>query len=236
MRRSLPLLIAGLALAGCSGNGGKEVKLSRPTIEAPRQVAAPVSFKSDYKLQLVADLTPRTDDSGVAMESPVLRVGDSPEDVEKVFTAPTGAYTFKDLPPGFESGYSCKGYEASRESFGAIYFENQLAVAMMRREAVDPELVTYVVDHYDKANPPKRTIDRQEPPTEFSSVVGESIQYWFWEKDGQRIMICSAPNRRSDKTRDLTIALGDQIPMDALRMGLKQAQNDRQAIEKKPAK
>ncbi len=225
--------IAAFAVAGCGGGSpAKEVKIGRPTIEAPKQVEPPVSLDSDYKLSLYADVTPKTDEQGTEMDSPTIQLGDSSDDVDKIFTSPTGSYTFKDLPPGFEKGYTSKGYENSKESFGAIFFDNELALAMIRRENVDPALISDVVDKYSKANPPKRTIDRQEPPTEFLSVMGESIQYWFWEKDGQRLMICSAPDPKSSKTRDLTIAMGDQNPMNALRMGLVYAQNDRQAIEK----
>lgn len=202
-----------VALAGCQTETVPEKNdfpvVERPTIAMPKLNEPPPPRRAG-KLALLAE--------GENM----LRLDDSKEIVEKVFPAPAGAVPFREMPPGFDKAYEVWGYETAREAFGAIFHEGGMILAMERRENLDPAIVTETVQRY---------IAQFRRPT--TTISGDKIEYWFWEEEeGRRIMICSTADSRSPAMRDLNVAMGDAIIMDAFRMGVAQANNDVQAIEK----
>lgn len=147
-----------------------------------------------------------------------LRIGDSPEDAERAFPVPANAFPFKDLPRMFAGQYRARGFETATMGFGAIYFENRLACAVHRQENVSAGEVQAIVRSYIAAfNEPDQMLPKG------------SIQYWFWSRDSERLMICSVPDREQVLRYDITIGLGVPTVMDALRMSYARAKED-QAI------
>lgn len=207
-RRLLFLTLIVAAVTGCEPEEDpKATTIERPKISIPKLSEPPPPRKSG-KLVLLAE------------GENVLRLGDTMDMVEKIFPTPQGAVPFKGLPPGFGDGYEARGYETSRESFGGIFHDNGLILAMERRENVDPEIVGETVDRYERQFGPAK-----------DKVTSKKIQYWFWEEADRRIMVCSTPDERYPTTCDLNISFGDVVMMDAFRMGVTHANNDRQAIE-----
>lgn len=214
------LVLVGAALVGCAENETKPVSLQRPTIEIAKHVEPLDTLRPSRLAMFVTD---EKGDDGVSLVNyDKLQVAMAPDDVEKLMPTPASATIFKDLPEGFGNTYRARGFDNGKEGFGAIFANEQLALAMKHKENIDPLKVSAAVELYE-------TWSGHATDT----VIGKYIQYWFWEdKDsGQRLMICSAPDTKNSKLRDLTIALGDQIPMNALRMGPLWADNDKRAIE-----
>jgi hypothetical protein len=158
---------------------------------------------------------------GLLHNAKVLRIGDSPDLVTVAFPRPAVAYTFKDLPPGFASPYRAEGYETTRDGFGAIYYQGQLAFAMHREQDVTLE---------DVAETRKRYEERFGNAT--TQLTGGRVYYLFWESDEHRLMICSAKDHADPSRYDLTIAVGDKTVMDALRMNYDDAVRDKDQAEK----
>jgi len=214
------LWILGLALAGIVGcaedtspsaTPEKTPVAQKPNIPIPKLVEPPPPRLSGKLELLVGD------------EGQTIRLGDTPDMVEKLFPVPTGSVPFKDLPPGFGEGYTVRGYETSRGSFGALFFDNSLILVLERRENVDPYVVGTAITQYERA---------YGRPTD--KVINKRIQYYFWEfaKEDRRIMICSTPDERYPDTVDLNIAMGDVLAMSAFRMSVEAARNDQDALEK----
>ncbi len=47
-------------------------------------------------------------------------------------------------------------------------------------------------------------------------VSGKKVTYWFWELNNQRLMICAFQSSSKNKGLELTIAMGDDVVLDAL--------------------
>ncbi len=200
--------ILGLAViaVGCGG-GDSANKAGSP---APSTVAsvAPPSSLAPTELAL--------------FEGPAkVKVGDSADDADKAFPMPPGAFPFKEIPAGFQGDYRARGYDTSRDGFGVILYDNRVALAMRREENLTSGEITETFKEYQSAY--------GDP---HDAVLGARIQYWFWEAEGQRLMLCAVPDSRDSSRIDLTIAVGDHVVMDALRMNIGSAREDRAAAEK----
>jgi len=150
-----------------------------------------------------------------------IRVGDSQEDVERAIPAPPNSFPFKELPRQFNGQYRAKGFETGQMGFGAIYHENRLAGGVYRQENVTAGEVQSIVRAYISAF---RDADQTLP--------SGSIQYWFWRREDQRLMICSVPDRQQPLRYDVTIGLGHEVVMDALRMSYPAAREDQSIGER----
>ncbi|MEQ1823356.1 MAG: hypothetical protein ABL949_12675 [Fimbriimonadaceae bacterium] len=196
------------AFCGCSAPTPAPQAISMPSIILPKTVEAPDSLEAT-RLGLIGD-------------SDLLHVGDSLEQVEKLFPTPTGAVSVKELPAAFGPQYEAQGYDTVGKSLGAIMFEDKLALAMIYRSGVKAgEFATIVKSYQDRFGPP-------------SQKVGQgSITYSFWETGNQRLMVCVAIDEKN-QLRNLTISIGHQTMMDSLRMGERYAINDVRNAERLP--
>jgi len=228
MRRKLVLLpILGIFLAGCGD------------IQQPITVSEPVKAVDDPRLIASNDLflLPPGKDTNK------LRVGDSPEDVARSFPTPPSAFTFRELPAEFASAdaskrrYSAFGYGSEGTSFGVIYFfsaparADEVAETMTIEDGLPDEEVQATVAEYEHAF--DRPADERIPSEMLSPP--DKVRYWFWE-DGdskQRFMLCAVISKDKKKSGlyQLTAAVGDDIVMDALRMDVKDALQDRRPLE-----
>lgn len=153
-----------------------------------------------------------------------LKVGDSAEDADRAFPTPPNAFPFKELPPQFNGLYRAKGFETATGGFGAVFYENRIAAMVYRMENITPgEVQASVHDHELAFGGPNQTLP------------GMGIQYWFWFKEDHVLMVCAVPDREQPEKFDLTIGLGQQVVMDALRMSYRAAKEDQSIGEKRRA-
>lgn len=202
MRRLWPILLL-FVIGGCGESNEPEAALAVPN----EPVAHP-------------DVLER---GQLCLIGPVgqIHVGDSQDEAEKVFPAPSGSFAVKELPAGFEPPYRARGYESSRDGFAAVLFGERVALAMRREEDVQAASVAALVDRYIAkfGNPDTR-------------VDGPLVTYRFWEREGQRLAIYEAPDVEKTERRDVTVAVGTFGVMDAVRLSQKTAQEDSKAGEK----
>ena len=193
-----------LALAGCQGDA---LPFKSPSGDSADTVSVDVPKSlAPGKLAMYA-------------HGETIRVGDSAEDALKIFPRPKTAFEFTDLPPKFQKPYQVKGWESSREGFGVILFQQKIAVALWHQDkATQDDLDRLVKLHQDQS--PGRAV----------TVPGKHVNYWFWENAGQRLMICSLQGHGPSVL--LTVAMGDNVVMDALKINPVQAHRDRDEVDK----
>lgn len=204
--RILAALIA-VSLAGCGAPPQSPATSVAPPIRFPGKVAAPESL-APTDLALFSD-TGR------------LRVGDSLEEATRVFPSPHGMVGPKELPPGFGPEFRARGYETREEGLGLILMDNRVAIALRRLENLEFPAVQEIV-----ANFKENFGEAQE------SVSGARIDYRFWSKEDQRLMLCTAPDRNDPTRFDVSMAVGPTSLMDALRMSYPAAREDRAVAER----
>jgi hypothetical protein len=198
-------------LVGCPAPESTPKKaVAMPAIVLPKTVEAP------------ADLRSTSDSLALITESDPLFVGDSFEQVDKLFPSPAGSVPVKELPAAFGTEYEGRGYDAGSKSFGAIFYADKLALAMTYRSALKVAESSAITKSYH---------DRFGPPD--ISVGKGFISYSFWEKESQRLMMCVSTDEKT-QLRNLTISVGHKNLMDALRMSDRHATNDVRNAESLP--
>lgn len=190
---------------------------SRSEPVAQKPTIPPIRFGT--KVEVPSSLAPT--DLGLMGESGSLRVGDSLEEASRVFPSPQNAFGLKELPPGFGPTFKARGFETREEGLGLILVDDRVAVAIRREENVNGEKVEEVT---------KAFVRQFGEPDE--SVTGARIEYRFWNKEDQRLMLCSAPDREDPTHYDMTMAVGVSNLMDALRMSYPMAREDRAMAER----
>ncbi len=203
---ALLLLVAALLGGGCSR--------SEPV--AQKATVPPIRFGG--KVEVPSSLAPT--DLALMSENGRLRVGDSLEEAGRTFPPPD-AFGLKELPPGFGTGFRARGYETREEGLGLILVDNRVAIAVRREENVNADKIEEVV---------KAFVRQFGEPDE--SVSGARIEYRFWNKEDQRLMLCTAPDREDPTHYDVTMAVGVMTLMDALRMSYPMAREDRAMAER----
>lgn len=202
----LPFAFTALVGGGCSR--------SEPV--AQKATVPPIRFGG--KVEVPSSLAPT--DLALISESGRLRVGDSLEEAGRAFPPPD-SFGLKELPPGFGTGFRARGFETRDEGLGLILVDNRVAIAVRREENVKVERIEDVV---------KSFVRQFGEPDE--SVSGARIEYRFWNKEDQRLMLCTAPDRADPTHFDVTMAVGVMTLMDALRMSYPMAREDRAMAER----
>jgi hypothetical protein len=151
-------------------------------------------------------------------------IGDTEDQVTRVFYPPKDAYDFRDLPPGFQQPYRASGFQNKTSGFGAIYYDSHLAEATLHEDLLTLEQVNASEAAYEK-----------DPNfgTPFDTERGLGVFYWFWDDADhqQTMMMCAVQDKTDPKKFDLTTAIGDNVVMEALRMNPASAKEDRLALQ-----
>jgi len=148
-------------------------------------------------------------------------VGMKPEEAFRIFKDP-GRLGFErnDLPPGFPEGYRARTWEAESQGFGVITFNDRIVVAMYQEERANQERVSeFVRVHQERMGQMRPQI-----------INGRRVSYWFWELDGQRLMICAFQTER-DGVR-ITTSMGDAGVLEALGVNYDRALRDQEKIDR----
>lgn len=206
--RTLVIVVAApVMLIGCG----------RSAPDSGRAPVPPLQFTA--KVEVPPSLAPT--DLALISGKERLQVGDSLEKAARVLPSPVGAFGLKDLPPGFGQAFRARGFETRDDGLGLILVDNRVALAMRRVENVSVEAIEEVVKTY---------IRQFGEPDE--SISGARIEYRFWRKEDQRLMLCTAPDRAEPARFDVTVAVGVISLMDALRMSYPAAREDRAMAER----
>lgn len=188
--------------------------------QAPQTVGAPVSLAQNDQVSLGL-LSPGDSERIPSPQTNTLKVGDSPSDVEKIYPTPAASTSFKELPPGFQAPYRARGYETQHDGLGVIYYDNEVALAMHHEENLSST---------DVDNETRAYTSLFGNPT--STLSGRQVRYWFWQVDQRRLMICATMDQHQKDRYDLTVAVGDSVVMDALRMNRAAASEDQPESDK----
>lgn len=208
MKRGAWLVVVAIAAVGCQ-NGESTVSDStaatRPRVAT---VAEPAT--------LVA-----TDIGLVVRHGQPITVGFSSDTAFRMFRDPKQAtgFEYDDLPPKFQWPYKARTWEEAHMGFGEILYNGQLVAAMYQEDRGNQDRVDELVrEHKDQVNGRSPTM-----------ISGKHVTYWFWEKEGQRLMICAYPSGRD--IVKITVAMGDDVVMDALGIAQDKARKDQLQVD-----
>ncbi|MFQ3587317.1 MAG: hypothetical protein SNJ74_10065 [Fimbriimonadaceae bacterium] len=210
------------AVGGLSGCGG-------PAKDAPARAEASASAPAGTEIDPTSLATFAPQDppdfsrrSRLALMGPGrrLRVGDPATQALEFFDRPARTFVLRDRPPAFPEEYRSKGWESEAESFAIISYDNRVVLALYTLQGADErtlkeEFLDVYLAEYGFLEP---TV---VPP-------GPSARYWFWEDNGHRLMICAA---RGKAGLTISLAIGDESAMDALRMSPSWALSDRRRAD-----
>jgi hypothetical protein len=146
-------------------------------------------------------------------------LGSSAESAMKLFTRPADAVAVKTLPTSLPLGYVALGWKTETESLGTISQKDQVVLIIHTQRDISKSKAGSVFDQFEKTyGKPLKVLEKEH-----------SI-YKFWEANKQRLMICYTADH-SQKWH-ITVALGVNVLMDALRMNAKDAALDQNQAEK----
>lgn len=149
-----------------------------------------------------------------------LRVGDSIDTALRVFREEKNAYKIAEMPPGWKDpAYTCQGWDNGTMGFGAILYDDKVALGLYHEYKADQDRVDDIVGTYERMN--------VDPPV---TVVGSRVRYWFWEDDTHRLMICAVQSPKDGL--NISVSLGTTRLMDIMGMSPAQAEKDRASAEK----
>ena len=152
-----------------------------------------------------------------------LKVGDDEGAFKAAFPwSVTKSHSLDPEPPqGADADHwIARGWELDNESkgFGALYYDNHLAVVMGQVNGVEETDVSNEVSRYTlKFGPADDQLD------------GKHVRYWFWKGDPSALMVCAFS--KGQKEINLTTALGDAGVMARLHMTYPTAEDDFKSVE-----
>ncbi len=209
--RSGVLLLAGavfsVTIVGCGSSTGTTEPAADPatTTAQAELVGAPTSVARG-KLALLRDAAR-------------LYLGENWDAAVDFSPAPKPSFEFNDLPNGFKSPpYRVRGWEKGSLSFGTVLYEGRIAVAMSQNDRGTAEDLGDLVLRYEQVYGPAKM------------VPGAKVNYWFWADNTTRLMVCGLKKKEIVK---ITVALGDEVPCDALGISQESAERDRAKVDAK---
>lgn len=209
-------LTAALGLAGCGADNS-----IIPTVD-PGPAATPLQTDN-----VPDNLTLVHGSLAILGDTLPVQVGDDAEDAKARFQSRQAAITVSAVPARFPNPpYSAAGWESGdgTAGFAVISLKGSVAAAFRRLLAASAEDATATVKKYQDAIDALGTRSGIRDPVRLSYGGGQ-YRYWFWDEDaGNRLMILWAP-AKNDKIQ-LTIGLGDQTVMNALRASPDEAKLD----------
>ncbi len=210
MRRSGWLILIATVLAGCQGGAALAPEASSPPVVKEASVSAPITREA-------------TDIALVVRPGNPITVWSSADAAFRKFQDPKQVgFEYDNLPPKFQPPYSARTWEEDHihMGFGEILYNGGLAAAIYQEDKGNQDRVDRLVrDHQDQMG------SRLTPTT----LKGKRVSYWFWEKDDQRLMICAYATDRD--VIKITVAIGDNVVMDALGMSPDQARKDQIKVD-----
>lgn len=205
-RLALLSLVTVAGLAGCQSDTSRAVADLAATVH-PR-VAPPATINPT--------------DIGLMKNGQAVTVGMSVAEAFKVFRdSREGGFEDDRLPSGFSSPYRARSWEAGAHGFGVITYQDQVVMAMYQENRSSFERAREMVrDHQERMG---RVAN--------DAIAGKRLNYWFWEQDGQRIMILAHQQPRNEGV-SITAAMGDAVVMTALGMSAELARKESERVDR----
>lgn len=207
MRLLLPILLLSWVLAGCGMD-------ARPVAEAPEPV-------TQAKVINLPTETPGSTGTAIGLihDTLTLQVGNTADEGRQIFPRPEKATLVSELPDGWPKDYSSSGWQTDKEGFGMILHDGKVVGALYSQEDVTNERVQLMVADYSKVYADSTKYKADEIPNK-----NPKIDYWIWEDDEYRCMVCETVNARSKLV--VTVGMGYKQVMDALGMSKDAAADD----------
>lgn len=211
--RLVVFAVLAFVLGGCA---------STPLEKTSRAASELAKLSDDKKPNL--DQSARTN-LCLIRETRLLHVGDDAEVALDLFPksmAPQ-SYIIDDLPRVFPSQvYSAKGWDSpGGDGFGVIIYNKQVAAAIWNRSFTDEAQADAAVKEYQ---------DQIQHPGQPKFGYGSNT-YYFWDaKPQQRLMILKAAKPNGKWA--LTLALGDNVVLDALGISRDAAWHDIEVLKR----
>ena len=199
-----------LLLAGCQGGESPATETAHPaSVKKVTPVGEP-STKAPTKVGLVIK------------KGPPITVGYAlPDKAFDLFRKSSSfGLEFDDAPARFEYPYRVRIWETAHNGFGEIIYDGDLVGAMYQESKVKQERVDEVVAAH------REQMGGQRPD---QLITGKRVTYWFWENEKQRLMICAY--QKNTRGIELTVAMGDDVVMDALGMSGDLARADAEKMD-----
>ncbi len=200
----------GVVLAGCQS--------SEPVAQQPIPITVPRKVTAVDKPRSV---TPTKIGLVVRRGLPITVGFGSPSKAFDPFRDPKQFVSeFNDLPAKFEYPYTARTWETGKMGLGEILYDGDLVAAVYHQDQVTQDRVDEIVAAHGEQ------IGRSRPDT---LVTSKRVQYWFWQIETQRLMICAY--QKDQKGIELTVAMGDEVVMDGLGMSPAQADIDKRKVD-----
>ena len=203
MRRLIVLSLVATTLAGCQATETGQPQT--PAIaSAPLHPVATIGEPSSNTPSKIGLLVKK---------GPLITVGyPKPGEIFDKFKT-TGVFgsEYNDLPTKFGYPYRARTWETAKTGFGEVLYNDTLVAAVYH---VDRATIEQVQDlkiiHQNE-------LDGVLP--DFAYEEGKRVNYWIWNRDKQRLMICAYRKDEKDPMGfQLTVAMGDDVVMDGLDM------------------
>ncbi len=146
-------------------------------------------------------------------EHQLVGIGAKLDDAMNVYPKPQRAFYFTDLPSQLGAQFTAKGWETASEAFGVILQGDRVALAMETHENADQARLEGILQTYQANFGP-----------ESRRIAGAKVSYWFWQSGRERLMLVSCQDRKG--LMAVSVVVGDDALMDALRMDCPSAQAD----------
>jgi len=163
----------------------------------------------------------------VVRKGPAITVGyGSPEKIFDPFRDPKVFVSeFNDLPAKFEYPYRARTWETAHMGLGEILYDGDLVAAMYHQDHVTEDRVAEIVALHTEQMGDVRL---------GKLITSKRVTYWFWGVGGQRLMICAY--QKDPKWIELTVAMGDDVVLDALGISPDQATIDAGKVDNTTSK
>jgi hypothetical protein len=164
----------------------------------------------------------RTEPSEIALvhRGHYVTVGMTAEDAFKTFAdTHVSGFETDQLPPAFKDPYRARTWEDGQHGFGVILFRDRVVASMYQEESSTLARLNEMVDIH-------RAHLGDVPPV---TITGKQVNYWFWDKDGQRLMICGYQPREGQVK--VTCCMGDSVVLDGLQINEVSAHREQQSLD-----
>lgn len=150
----------------------------------------------------------------IVHKSSRIQIGADPLDVlSGGYKKPERALSITSIPPGFEDSFRVYGWDSATRSVGLISRNRKVLLAVDTQKKVDATLLDTTLLNA------RRTFG--EPVAQNQA---DRSNYWFWQENGIRLMICRYVNDSGSVT--MTTAIGLNQIMDHFRMSADSATKD----------
>jgi len=151
-----------------------------------------------------------------------LAIGDAGASAFDVFPKPSNdrVLAVHDLPATLTGqNYVANGWDDETEGFGVILQQNRVVAALYTVKSLANDLSQVLIQNYESLN----------PGLKLTHLTAKNLDYYFWEMNGQRLMLLVQKNDK--QSNRITLILGIDSILNALRANPELANADIKNLE-----